>query len=309
MTRIDIQGPRNLTQDGPVVLGNAFQRFPSQVQSIELGIVPFQSGDDPDGLRIVVEPAIRLHRIGQGVFTCVPERCVAQIVRQGHGFRKLTVQAKRAGDGPRDLRDLDRMRKTRPKIVALVLHEDLCLVLQPPEGAGVNDPVAVALKTRPEGALLLRKEPPPAFTGVRCKWRKHVLPVLVRLVPRPYIQINRWNETPEFPMDLQIPPKVTSRAFERLAEINEGADAPKALRVAVEGGGCSGFQYQIDLDEPAADDLVLEGGGQKVVVDQVSLPFLANATIDFTEELIGARFTIDNPNASSSCGCGVSFSM
>ena len=110
-------------------------------------------------------------------------------------------------------------------------------------------------------------------------------------------------------MDLQIPPKVTSRAFERLAEINEGADAPKALRVAVEGGGCSGFQYQIDLDEPAADDLVLEGGGQKVVVDQVSLPFLANATIDFTEELIGARFTIDNPNASSSCGCGVSFSM
>lgn len=110
-------------------------------------------------------------------------------------------------------------------------------------------------------------------------------------------------------MDLQIPPKVTSRAFERLAEINEGADVPKALRVAVEGGGCSGFQYQIDLDEPAADDLVLEGGGQKVVVDQVSLPFLANATIDFTEELIGARFTIDNPNASSSCGCGVSFSM
>ena len=79
--------------------------------------------------------------------------------------------------------------------------------------------------------------------------------------------------------------------------------------MAVEGGGCSGFQYEIALDAPAEDDLVLEGQGQKVVVDSVSLPFLENATIDFTEELIGARFVIDNPNASSSCGCGTSFSM
>ncbi len=110
-------------------------------------------------------------------------------------------------------------------------------------------------------------------------------------------------------MDLTLPPKVTERAFARLAEINEAAGDPKALRVAVEGGGCSGFQYEIVLDDPADDDLVLEREGQKVVVDSVSLPFLANATIDFTEELIGARFTIDNPNASSSCGCGTSFSM
>ena len=108
---------------------------------------------------------------------------------------------------------------------------------------------------------------------------------------------------------LSIPPKVTDRAFARLAEINEDATAPQALRVAVEGGGCSGFQYEIKLDAPATDDLVLEGQGQKVVVDTVSLPFLADAVIDFTEELIGARFTIENPNASSSCGCGTSFSM
>jgi iron-sulfur cluster assembly accessory protein len=107
-------------------------------------------------------------------------------------------------------------------------------------------------------------------------------------------------------MTLVLPPKVTERAFARLAEI--GA-APKALRVAVEGGGCSGFQYDIRLDEPAPDDLVLEGEGQKVVVDHVSLPFLANAVIDFSEELIGARFVIENPNATSSCGCGTSFSL
>jgi iron-sulfur cluster assembly accessory protein len=107
---------------------------------------------------------------------------------------------------------------------------------------------------------------------------------------------------------MQMPPKVTERAFERLAEIG-AAGQGQALRVAVEGGGCSGFQYEIALDTPKEDDLVLEGGGEKVVVDAVSLPFLENAVIDFTEELIGARFTIDNPNAISSCGCGTSFSM
>lgn len=110
-------------------------------------------------------------------------------------------------------------------------------------------------------------------------------------------------------MELSIPPRVTDRAFARLAEINSSAEAPKALRVAVEGGGCSGFQYNIDLDEPAEGDLVLEGEGQKVVVDEVSLPFLSDAVIDFSDELIGARFTIENPNATSSCGCGTSFSM
>ena len=107
---------------------------------------------------------------------------------------------------------------------------------------------------------------------------------------------------------MDLPPIVTERAFARLAEIgaaNEGV----ALRIAVEGGGCSGFQYEITLDAPADDDLVLDGEGEKVAVDAISLPFLSGATIDFSEELIGARFTIENPNASSSCGCGTSFSM
>ena len=108
---------------------------------------------------------------------------------------------------------------------------------------------------------------------------------------------------------LTLPPKVTDRAFARIAEINAASGEGKALRVAVEGGGCSGFQYDISLDEPSEDDLVLEGAGQKVVIDSVSLPFLTEAVIDFTEELIGARFTIENPNATSSCGCGTSFSM
>lgn len=106
-----------------------------------------------------------------------------------------------------------------------------------------------------------------------------------------------------------IPPKATDRAFSRLAEIAESTGEPQVLRIAVLGGGCSGFQYQIVLDQPAPDDIVLSGQGQSVVIDPVSLPFLANAVIDFTDELIGARFVVNNPNASSSCGCGLSFSV
>lgn len=109
-------------------------------------------------------------------------------------------------------------------------------------------------------------------------------------------------------MTLALPPKVTDRAYARLAEIGAAKDG-QALRVAVEGGGCSGFQYDIKLDTAAEDDLVLAKDGEQVIVDSVSLPFLENAVIDFTDELIGARFVIENPNATSSCGCGTSFSM
>ncbi len=110
-------------------------------------------------------------------------------------------------------------------------------------------------------------------------------------------------------MELIIPVKVTERTFARLAEI--AADgAPKALRVAVLGGGCSGFQYEFQLeDEAAADDLVIEQGGQRVLVDPESLPFLSGSVIDFKDELIGARFAVENPNATSTCGCGTSFSI
>ena len=110
-------------------------------------------------------------------------------------------------------------------------------------------------------------------------------------------------------MELTLPPKVTDRAFARLAEIADLTGDTRPLRVAVDGGGCSGFQYDIRLDDPATDDIVLEKNGQRVLVDAVSLPFLANAVIDFTDELIGARFVVQNPNATSSCGCGTSFSI
>ena len=110
-------------------------------------------------------------------------------------------------------------------------------------------------------------------------------------------------------MNLTLPPKVTPRAFARIAEVNAAMGEAKALRVAVEGGGCSGFQYEIKLDNAADGDLVLEGDGARVLIDEVSLPFLSNAVIDWSEEIIGARFVIENPNATASCGCGTSFSI
>jgi iron-sulfur cluster assembly accessory protein len=111
-------------------------------------------------------------------------------------------------------------------------------------------------------------------------------------------------------MDLALPPQVTDRAFARLLEIAKASGDTKPLRVAVEGGGCSGFQYEIALAEaPQEDDLVLEKDGAQVLIDPVSLPFLSNAVIDFSDELIGARFIVENPNATSSCGCGTSFSI
>lgn len=96
----------------------------------------------------------------------------------------------------------------------------------------------------------------------------------------------------------------------RLARLSEAEGKPVLLRVAVDGGGCSGFQYRFELvDGPEADDLVVRRDGQAVVIDAVSVPFLKDSEIAFIDELAGAQFVIRNPNAASSCGCGVSFSI
>jgi iron-sulfur cluster insertion protein len=104
---------------------------------------------------------------------------------------------------------------------------------------------------------------------------------------------------------------VTNRAAARIAEIVAGANAgDSALRVAVLAGGCSGFQYRFELDqETLPDDLVIEQGPAKVVVDPASLDLLAGSELDFVDELMGAHFAVRNPNATSACGCGTSFSV
>ncbi len=103
---------------------------------------------------------------------------------------------------------------------------------------------------------------------------------------------------------------LTETAARRINEIVAGEPRNKLLRVSVEGGGCSGFQYKFDLvDERADDDTVLERDGATVLIDPVSLGFLEGSEIDFVDELIGASFQIRNPNATASCGCGTSFSI
>ena len=105
------------------------------------------------------------------------------------------------------------------------------------------------------------------------------------------------------------PFSVSPRAAERIAEITGAAG--QALRVAVLAGGCSGFQYKFDLDGegPQPDDAVIEQGGARVLVDPASLDLLAGAQLDYTDELMSSHFAIRNPNATSACGCGTSFSI
>ena len=107
-------------------------------------------------------------------------------------------------------------------------------------------------------------------------------------------------------------PEVTlsASAARRIAKIVLGQPEGTMLRVEVIGGGCSGFSYRVGFAEKAnADDLVIERDGVKAVVDEASLPFLAGSEIDFVDEIIGASFRIHNPNATSGCGCGTSFSV
>jgi iron-sulfur cluster insertion protein len=99
-------------------------------------------------------------------------------------------------------------------------------------------------------------------------------------------------------------------AAKRIQAIGAKEGRPVMLRVAVEGGGCSGFQYQFDLvDEAQPDDLRVERDGAAALVDVISLALLKGSEIDFVDELAGAEFRVRNPNAKSSCGCGVSFSI
>jgi iron-sulfur cluster insertion protein len=107
-----------------------------------------------------------------------------------------------------------------------------------------------------------------------------------------------------------LPITISDRAARRIAQILKAETQPTALRLAVTGGGCSGFQYNFALDDAQLDeDLVLEKDGAKVLIDPVSLDFLAGAEIDFTDDMIGQAFKVNNPNATSSCGCGTSFSV
>jgi iron-sulfur cluster assembly accessory protein len=103
---------------------------------------------------------------------------------------------------------------------------------------------------------------------------------------------------------------VTERAVRRIGEILRHEPTGTMLRLSVEGGGCSGFQYKFDTDSAqAADDMVIRREGALLLIDQVSLGYLAGSEIDFVDDLIGASFRVNNPKAKASCGCGTSFTL
>jgi iron-sulfur cluster assembly accessory protein len=109
---------------------------------------------------------------------------------------------------------------------------------------------------------------------------------------------------------MSISVTMTERAAQRIGEILKAEPPGSALRVSVEGGGCSGFQYKFDIDRSReASDLVIGHGGATVLIDSVSLQYLAGAEIDYVDDLIGATFKVNNPQAKASCGCGTSFSL
>ena len=103
---------------------------------------------------------------------------------------------------------------------------------------------------------------------------------------------------------------VSERAARRIGEILKHEPAGTMLRVSVEGGGCSGFQYKFDMERAKGDDdLVIARDGATVLIDSVSQQYMAGSEIDFVEDLIGAAFKVKNPNATASCGCGTSFAL
>ncbi|MGB7285726.1 MAG: iron-sulfur cluster assembly accessory protein [Salaquimonas sp.] len=104
---------------------------------------------------------------------------------------------------------------------------------------------------------------------------------------------------------------VTDSAFKRVAKILSETPDKKALRISVEGGGCSGFSYKYDLvnDAPQKDDLVFQQDGADIYIDQVSLMYMGGSEVDFVDNLMGQSFEIRNPNAVASCGCGTSFTI
>ena len=126
--------------------------------------------------------------------------------------------------------------------------------------------------------------------------------------PQPMTDVTSADSTAEAAQRVVT---VTASAAKRIAFLRDQEQVGEAnLRIAVSGGGCSGFQYGMSFDDQTnPDDRVFERDGVGIVVDEVSLDLLAGAEVDFVEDLMGAAFRINNPNASSSCGCGNSFSI
>lgn len=330
----------------PIVLHKAFKRFPGEVQPVETGIALLEFRNDAKRLRIMIEAAEVLHACIERRFTRMAEGRVAEVVSERERFGEIFVETQHTRDGARDLRHFERMGKPRPVIVALVIDKNLRLVFETAEGARMDDPVPVPLKGRSRGAFLFLEKAASALRGPggvgssrggigdrHENPRFHMVLASYRFENRTssayiFARINSVSLKAERtksdgslgidmtdsatiePAATETPVTLTERAAKQIAKILEGEDKGTVLRVSVQGGGCSGFQYGFTLDDTKTDDdLVIERNGVRVLIDSVSVSYLAGSEIDYVDELIGSSFKINNPNATASCGCGTSFSI
>ena len=193
------------------------------------------------------------------------------------------------------------MGQSGAKMITLMKYKNLSFIFEAAKSCGVNDAVTVTRKSTARRTFSFRKQPPTGFGGYAGKRGK--------------VKTHNWtidffvlNHNIFIMSDTTL--TVTPRAAQRIHEIAAKQGVHAALRIAVNGGGCSGFQYDFALDDKREDDdISIERDGAMVLVDSTSLNFMAGSTLDFIDDLMGQSFRIQNPQAKSSCGCGTSFSL
>jgi hypothetical protein len=171
-----------------IVLNQSLKSFPCKVEAIKIGIFPFQLGDDAKRLCVVIEAAKGGHELVELTLTGMAKRRVAEIMGQGQGFGEIFIETQRACSGPPNLGNFDGMGKPGPVVIALVINENLGLVLQAPKGGGMNDAVPVTLERGPWRALGFSKQPSPAllrFGRIACRVTFHFPAPLTIQRPRP----------------------------------------------------------------------------------------------------------------------------
>ena len=268
------------------------------------------------------KPPTARHRGIERALARMAERRMAEIMRQRQRLGQVLVDAKRAGDGAGDLRHFEAMGQPRAVMIALVIDEHLGLVVQPAEGRGMEDAVAVARERRAGSGSAARVKPPaarPRIDGIRRQPRAGAQNLAPFAGKSPRLRLWSIDKRVRHPVfqagDWLHPNERTVHHLERASgapdcRAYQGRAGPRRCFAWRRRRRLLGLPYRFDLvTEPAPDDLLIERDGARVVVDPVSLDFVPGAELDFVDDLIGAQFKIKNPNVTASCGCGTSFSV